>query len=117
MKDLDCVNSAAWKELRELPDDLKAALGFQLHKLQMGDDPSDFRPMKTVGKGVFELRISDSLGNNVGRSFYVANLGNTIWVLHSFIKKAQKTPQKNIDLGSKRYKELLRLIEGEGNEK
>jgi phage-related protein len=72
--------------------------------------PKDFKPMKTVGPGVYEIRAEDDLGNNVGRCFYVAKFGDTIWVLHSFVKKARKTPKSDMEIGIKRYRELLGRI-------
>ncbi len=111
MKQLQFVNDAAQEETRELPLAIRKAIGFQLQRVQRGEMPEDFKPMKSVGAGVYEIRAGDEHGNNVGRCFYVAKFGDTVWVLHSFIKKAPKTPKTDLEIGIKRYKELLKRIE------
>jgi phage-related protein len=40
------------------------------------------------------------------RVLYVATIGETVYVLHAFQKKTQKTPKADIDLAKKRYQEL-----------
>ncbi len=110
MKQLQFVNDAAQEETRELPLAVRKAVGFQLQRVQRGEMPADFKPMKSVGPGVYEIRADDEHGNNVGRCFYVAKFGDAVWVLHSFVKKARKTPKGDLESGIKRYKELLKRI-------
>ncbi len=45
--------------LSEFPDTVKVDLGFQLFRLQQGKLPTRSRPMKSIGKGVFELKEQD----------------------------------------------------------
>ena len=113
MKRLQFVNDAAQEENRDLPQPIRRAIGFQLRRVQRGEMPEDFKPMKSIGAGVYEIRAEDDQGNNVGRCFYVAKFADTVWVLHSFVKKARKTPKSDIDIdiGIKRYKELLKRID------
>jgi phage-related protein len=113
MKKLQFVSLAAQTELRNLPPDVRRAIGFQLQRIQGGNMPADFKPMKIIGTGVYEIRVDDEQGNNVGRCFYVAKFGDTIWVLHSFVKKANRTPKSNIDIGTQRYSQLLERIRRE----
>ncbi|GAB4124459.1 MAG: hypothetical protein Tsb0027_22910 [Wenzhouxiangellaceae bacterium] len=61
--------------------------------MQWGLDPENCKPMKTVGKGVREVRINVS---GQYRAFYVTNIGNAIYILHAFRKKMQKTSQQDI---------------------
>ena len=110
MKQLQFVNEAAQDETRDLPLAIRKAVGFQLQRVQRGEMPEDFKPMKSVGAGVYEIRADDEHGNNVGRCFYVAKFGDTVWVLYSFVKKARKTPKGDVEIGIKRYKELLKRI-------
>ena len=63
------------------------------------------KPMKEVGKGVEEIRIKDSSG--IYRAFYLARFEDRVLIFHFFKKKTQKTPQKEIDLGKKRLKEMI----------
>ncbi|MEI8027986.1 MAG: type II toxin-antitoxin system RelE/ParE family toxin [Pseudomonadota bacterium] len=106
MKPLQFVNHAAQEETRDLPLAIRKAIGFQLDRVQRGDMPADFKSMPTVGSGVYEIRVDDEQGSNTGRCFYVAKFEETVWVLHSFVKKTPKTPIRNIQIGGTRYKEL-----------
>lgn len=63
------------------------------------------RPMPSVGAGVEELRVKDRSG--AYRVFYYTKLAGVILVFHAFVKKSQKTPQADIELGQKRLKEIL----------
>lgn len=60
--------------------------------------------MKSIGPGVREIRVKDTEG--AFRVIYTANIGDTVYVLHAFQKKSQKTPKRNLDLAAQRYKEL-----------
>ena len=57
-----------------------------------------------MGKGLFEIRAKGKEG--IGRSFFCSFESNEIVILHSIIKKTQKTPKKDLDLAIKRMKEL-----------
>lgn len=58
----------------------------------------------SMGGGLFEIRSKGKEG--IGRSFYCMVKGKEIIILHSFIKKSQKTPKKELDLAKKRMKEI-----------
>ena len=60
---------------------------------------------KPMGKGLFEIRSKGKEG--MGRSLFCTVKGQEIIVLHSFVKKTQKTPKREIDLARKRMKEIL----------
>jgi phage-related protein len=62
--------------------------------------------MTTVGLGVEEIRIREESG--AFRVFYIARLDEVVYVLHAFQKKSQQTPQKDIELGQKRYRDLMK---------
>jgi phage-related protein len=49
-------------DLREFPQDARRDAGFALNEVQEGRDPPDWKPMKTVGAGVREVRVSDRAG-------------------------------------------------------
>lgn len=59
---------------------------------------------KAFGDGLFELRIKSEMG--IGRVFYCTVIGKRIVMLHSFIKKTQKTPQKELAIALSRLKEI-----------
>ena len=62
--------------------------------------------MKTIGSGVTEIRIHDATG--AFRVIYVAKLEDAIYVLRCFQKKSQKTSRADIDLATRRYKQVIR---------
>ena len=43
--------------LRAFPVPARRAAGYQLELVQRGAEPVDWKPMKTVGRGVTELRV------------------------------------------------------------
>jgi len=57
-----------------------------------------------LGGGLFELRLKGAEG--VARVFFCTKVGQEIVMLHSFIKKTQKTPEKELKLTKQRMKEL-----------
>ena len=90
--------------IRGFPSTVKWKVGGQLYLVQSGLDPDDWKPMTSIGQGVREIRVRDISG--AYRVIYVTNIGDQIYVLHAFIKRTQKTPQREIDLARKRLKEL-----------
>ena len=93
---------SALDDLRDLPAAAQDDLGYQLGRAQQGLDPDDWKPMKDVGPGCREIRVRTPDG--AFRTFYVAQFGEAIYVLHCFHKKTQKTSHADIDLGRRRYK-------------
>jgi phage-related protein len=92
-------------DLREFPSTARSEAGYQLDRVQHGLEPADFKPMPTIGKGVWEVRITDEAGQF--RVIYIAKLKDALYVLHCFQKKTQKTSAKDLELSSKRLRELL----------
>jgi len=88
--------------LRDFPDDARSEAGHQLNEVQNGLDPDDWKPMKTIGPGVREIRIREKSG--AFRVIYLATLPDAVLVLHAFQKKTQATPQKDIDLATSRLR-------------
>lgn len=84
--------------------------GYQLYLVQFGADPSDWKPMTTVGPGCREIRVRDE-GTNAYRVVYVATLGAQVWVLHCFQKKTQRTAKADLDLARARYKAAVAMTE------
>jgi phage-related protein len=90
-------------DIRSFPEAARREMGRQLLRLQHGLEPVSWKPMKTVGKGVREVRISV---DGQFRVFYVTNIGNAVYVLHAFHKKGQKTSQRDIALGQQRFQQI-----------
>jgi phage-related protein len=98
--------SDSLSELRTFPISARREAGFQLDKVQRGFEPDDWKPIKTIGSRVNEVRVRDADG--VYRVIYIAKFDETVFVLHCFKKKTEKTAKTNIDLAKSRYKELMR---------
>jgi len=58
------------KRLREFPPAARQDAGHQLYRVQRGEQPDDFKPTPTVGKGVEEIRVWDETG--IYRVIYTA---------------------------------------------
>lgn len=95
-------------DLRAFPPSTKREAGYQIDQVQNGLDPDDWKPMNTVGQGVREIRVRDSDG--AFRVIYVAKFADAVYVIHYFQKKTQKTNKPDIDLASKRYRDLLQEL-------
>jgi len=59
---------------------------------------------RAMGNGLFELRPNGLEG--IGRIFYCMQLGSSVVILHSFIKKTKATPVADLKLARKRLKEV-----------
>lgn len=88
--------------LQSFPKTVRADLGSDLRRLQIGERPLDSKPIKTVGPDVRELRARDR--NNQFRTMYVAKKGAEIVVLHCFIKKSRTTAKIDINTAKERLK-------------
>ncbi len=104
MKPIRFVGDAL-AELRGFSAAARQDAGYQLHRLQAGDRPTNFKPMPSIGKGVEELRVRDATG--AYRVIYTARLADAVYVLHAFQKKTQRTPRVNIELAQKRFKQVI----------
>lgn len=90
--------------VKDFSDEAKREAGHQLERVQEGHDPTDWKPMETVGAGVKEIRIRVEKAYRV---LYVAKFSEAIYVLHAFEKKTQKTSKADLDLASTCYRQLM----------
>jgi phage-related protein len=92
-------------------DAAKYNLGFDLRLLQQGQQPTDYRPMSSIGPGVFELRDQDERAWY--RVIYLSRVRDVIHVLHCFEKRSRETPTKEINTARQRLKAVrARMIQG-----
>ncbi|MEH6517832.1 MAG: type II toxin-antitoxin system RelE/ParE family toxin [Halioglobus sp.] len=103
MKDIVFLGDSL-TQIRAFPSDARQDAGFQIDKVQRGGNPDDWKPLKSIGKGVREIRIREAVG--IYRVIYVANIDDAVYVIHAFQKKTQKTRKADIDLAKKRIKEI-----------
>ena len=82
-------------------------LAHLLHILELVEEfgPNLGRPHTApMGDGLFEIRARGKEG--IGRSLFCTLKGQEVVILHSFVKKTQRTPKKELDLARRRMKEL-----------
>jgi phage-related protein len=92
--------------LRDFPEEARREAGHELYQVQMGRDPSDWKPISTIGAGVREIRIRDAAG--AYRVIYIVTLADAIHVLHAFEKKTKKTARRDLELAAARLRQLKR---------
>jgi phage-related protein len=92
------------EQVRAFPDEARRSVGFELREVQKGLEPSDWKPLAIVGAGVKEIRIH---AGSEYRVLYVAKFAEAVYVLHAFAKKTQQTPKQDIELASRRYRDLV----------
>jgi phage-related protein len=97
---------SALNDLRTFPEPARREAGHQLDQVQHGQEPDDWKPMPTIGRGVREIRIRDIAG--AFRVVYVAKFADAVYVLHCFQKKTPKTSKTDLDLAESRYRDLLK---------
>jgi phage-related protein len=92
------------KRIGEFPDKARSRAGFELWAVQQGVEPSDWKPMPSIGAGVREIRVH---AGGEFRVIYVARFDEAVYVLHAFEKKTPRTSRTDIALGGNRYRALL----------
>ena len=93
------------KHLRNFPEGVRVDAGYQIDKVQDGEQPDDFKPMPSIGRGVEEIRVRDDTG--AYRVIYTARLADRVVVLHVFAKRTQATSTRDIDVAKRRFNELI----------
>jgi len=58
MKPVEFLGEAL-EQLRAFPRSARREAGFQLDKVQRGREPDDWKPLKTIGAGVREIRVRE----------------------------------------------------------
>ena len=97
-------NRKVERETLSFPPGILANL---LHILEMIEEygPALGKPHTSpMGDGLFEVRAKGKEG--IGRSLFCSVKGKEVVILHSFIKKSQRTSKKELDLARKRMKEI-----------
>ncbi len=88
--------------LKSLPKAERRVIGIDIKTVQFGW-PLGMPVVRKLDKGLWEVR--SSLNNRIARVIFTVE-GNTMVLLHGFIKKSQKTPQKEIETAKRRLEQL-----------
>jgi len=104
-------SARARKEFNQFPLTAKRRSAQALTIAADGQKADIAKPMKGLGGGVFEIALK--YRTNAYRVVYALLLGEAIWVVHAFQKKAShgiKTPKKDVDLIRERIKRLTEQL-------
>ncbi len=99
---IEFFNEKVAEETYSLPPKAVAKLIHILELLEIAGAREPYT--KHIGNGLFEIRIKTVEG--IARCIFCYQKGQTIVILHSFVKKTRKIPQKEYKLALKRKKEL-----------
>jgi phage-related protein len=94
--------------IRAFPDGARRTAGYQIERVQHGLNPDDWKPMKSVGLGVREIRLRDSGG--AFRVIYLATLAEAVYVLHAFQKKSQATSKADLEIAARQFRYLMETL-------
>ena len=104
MKEVVCVGGSG-DDLRSFPAAARQRTGYQLYLVQTGADPTDWKPMSSIGPGCREIRVRAEGG--AYRAIYVTSIGDAVYVLHCFEKKTRQTPKADADVALQRYRQVI----------
>ena len=103
---INYYSDAVQEQIMELPDTL-AARYIVLTRRMIALGPNLGEPhSKAFGDGLFELRLKGAEG--IARAFFCTLVGRRIVMLHSFIKKSERTPSREREIAETRMKEIKR---------
>lgn len=105
--EIDYYSEEVRLEIQDLPVSIRASY-IRLTEL-LEEFGLDLRMphSRSIGGGLFELRPRGREG--IARIFYCMKAGRRIIILHSFFKKTEKTPKRELEIARSRQKEVSRL--------
>ena len=99
-------SEAVQEQIIELPDTLAARYVVLTRRMvALGPNLGELHT-KAFGDGLFELRLKGAEG--IARVFFCTLVGRRIVMLHSFIKKSERTPLREREIAETRMKEIKR---------
>lgn len=118
--DEDNIKAVVWvgdtlKRVKLFPPEVKQDIGAALFDVQKGAKPPQAKPFKGVASGVLE--IVTRYDSDTYRTIYAVQIGQRVYVLHAFQKKApkgRKTAKLDMEMIERRYREAV-AIEKERN--
>lgn len=92
------------KAVKSFSEAARHQAGIELYAVQLGANPTDGKPMRSIGAGASEIRIH---AENAYRVIYVAKFEEVVYVLHAFMKKTRETSLHDVRLAQRRYRDML----------
>lgn len=96
--------------LLSLPREERLVIGTDIKTVEFGW-PVGLPVCRPMGEGLWEVR--SSLKGRIARVLFCIT-DDSMWLLHGFIKKQQKTPPPDLALAKKRMREVLEALKQEG---
>jgi len=91
-------------EILALPDSIVAKYVKLVNLIEVYGANLCMPHTKAMGNGLFELRLKGKEG--IARVFYCTLIGKEVIMLHSFVKKTDKTPANELKIATRRLKEI-----------
>lgn len=101
---IEYYSDAVAEEILALPDTLAARYVVLTRRIAAVGPNLGAPHTDAFGDGLFELRLKGQEG--IARVFFCALIGRRVMMLHSFVKKTQKAPKREIEIARKRMKEV-----------
>mgnify|MGYP003325577949 CR=1 FL=1 len=102
--DIKYYSQTVQEQILKLPDTLAARYVVLTRRMQAIGPNLGEPHTKAMGDGLFELRLKGAEG--IARVFYCTLIGKRIVMLHSFVKKSDRTPLRELDVARSRLKEI-----------
>jgi phage-related protein len=102
---VETLNETVDVEIEALPEDMRARLA-RIAKLveEKGLEHVGEPHVKHVEGRLWEMRLKGRSG--ISRALYVTAVGRRVVIVRVFVKKTEKTPQREIDLALSRAKSI-----------
>lgn len=105
MWSVETLNTAVDAEIEGLPKDLRARLVRVTTLIEsVGLEALPHDTVKHLEGKLWEIRVKASSG--ISRAIYVTASGRRVVILRAFVKKTQKTPQRELEIARIRAKEV-----------
>ena len=102
---VEFLNSVVLEEMEALPADIRASFERIVRLIAAVGLEKVHEPyIKHLQDRIWEMRLKGRDG--IARALYVTATGRRIVVLRVFVKKSQKTPQREIELARRRAKDI-----------
>lgn len=97
-------SEAVLQDIDSMPLRLRARYAVLVERMKQSGSDLGEPHTQAMGAGLFELRLKSHEG--IARVMYCTLVGQRVVMLHSFIKKTQKTPLADLALARKRLLEV-----------
>lgn len=106
---------SSYRDFCDLPDEVRAHMGYALYVAQMGGTHRDAKPLRGYGGAAVVEIVSNQRGDTF-RAIYTVRFADAVYVLHAFQKKSKsgrETPKAEMDVVARRLREAEKRARGE----